>query len=132
MSRDGAIIGVSDHNGWAVLVTVAGDRDAPPRRVDVVDVDLPNMRHHHEGQTLPIEQALDLVERVRVSAEWHAKLASMPSRSRCPRRSADSRGWSVHWYNYLKRRSNSGGNSSSGLSQPTSKYFSQFLAHGRP
>jgi hypothetical protein len=25
MSRDDGIIGVSDHGGWAVLVTVAGD-----------------------------------------------------------------------------------------------------------
>ena len=32
MSRDGGIIGVSDHGGWAVLVTAAGDRTFLDRR----------------------------------------------------------------------------------------------------
>jgi hypothetical protein len=75
MSKDGAIIGVSDHGGWAVLVTVAGagtllDR----RRVELVDDDLPKIPHHSEGQRLPIDEAVALVERVRLSAERHAKL----------------------------------------------------------
>ncbi len=76
MPRDKAIIGVSDHNGWAVLVTVAGDATLlDRRRVELVGSDLPSMPHHHEAQTLPLDQALDLVERVRVSADRHAKLA---------------------------------------------------------
>ena len=76
MPGDKAIIGVSDHNGWAVLVTVAGDATLlDRRRVELVGSDLPSMPHHHEGQTLPLKQALDLVERVRVSADRHAKLA---------------------------------------------------------
>ena len=38
MSRDGAIIGVSDHAGWAVLVTVAGDGTLlDRRRLDLLD-----------------------------------------------------------------------------------------------
>lgn len=74
MSREGAIIGVADHNGWAVLVTVADDGMVlDSRRVELVGADLPSMPHHHEAQTLPLEQAVDLVERVRVSADEHAK-----------------------------------------------------------
>jgi hypothetical protein len=73
---DGTIIGVSDHAGWAVLVTVAVDGMVlDSRRVALVDAHLPPMPHHHEGQRLPLEQALDLVERVRVSAHQHARRA---------------------------------------------------------
>ena len=76
MSRDGGIIGVSDHGGWAVLVTVApGGTLLDRRRVELVDQDLPKIPHHSEGQSLPLDQAVALVERVRVSAERHAKLA---------------------------------------------------------
>ena len=74
--RDGGIIGVSDHGGWAVLVTVTGDGTLlDRRRVELVDEDLPKIPHHSEGQTLPILEAVALVERVRGSAERHAKLA---------------------------------------------------------
>ena len=76
MSRDGGIIGVSDHGGWAVLVTVAGDGTLLDRRcVELVDGDLPKIPHHSEGQRLPLDEAVELVERVRVSAERHAVLA---------------------------------------------------------
>jgi hypothetical protein len=75
VSRDDAIIGVSDHGGWAVLVTVAGDGTLlDRRRVELVDEDLPKIPHHSEGQSLPLPKAVALVERVRVSAERHAKL----------------------------------------------------------
>jgi hypothetical protein len=75
VSRDGGIIGVSDHNGWAVLVTVAGDGALlDRRRVELVDEGLPQLPHHHEAQGLPIEEAVELVERVRASAERHARL----------------------------------------------------------
>ncbi len=74
MSRDDGIIGVSDHGGWAVLVTVAGDGTLlDRRRVELVDEDLPKIPHHSEGQTLPLDAAVALVERVRGSAERHAK-----------------------------------------------------------
>ena len=76
MPRDGAIIGISDHGGWAVLVTVAGDGTLlDRRRVELVDEGLPKIPHHSEGQALPLDEAVALVERVRVSAERHAKLA---------------------------------------------------------
>ena len=75
MSSDGGIIGVSDHGGWAVLVTVASDGTLlDRRRVELVDEDLPKIPHHSEGQSLPLDEAVALVERVRVSAERHAKL----------------------------------------------------------
>jgi len=76
VSRDGGIIGVSDHGGWAVLVTVARDgMMLDRRRVELVDEDLPKIPHHSEGQGLPLDEAVKLVERVRASAERHAKLA---------------------------------------------------------
>ncbi|MGD0442341.1 MAG: hypothetical protein ABSA39_00255 [Edaphobacter sp.] len=76
MSRNDGIIGISDHGGWAVLVTVAGDGTLlDRRRVELVDEDLPKIPHHSEGQTLPLDEAVALVERVRVSAERHAKLS---------------------------------------------------------
>jgi hypothetical protein len=40
-----------------------------------VDEGLPKLPHHSEGQGLPLDQAVELVERVRVSAERHAVLA---------------------------------------------------------
>src|SRR5215472_6929610 len=76
MSNNGGIIGVSDHGGWAVLVTVARDGTLlDRRRVELVDEGLPKPPHHHEGQGLPLDEAVALVERVRVSAEKHAVLA---------------------------------------------------------
>jgi hypothetical protein len=76
MSNNGAIVGVSDHGGWAVLVTVACDGMLlDRRRVELVDEGLPKIPHHSEGQGLPLEEAVALVERVRVSAEKHAVLA---------------------------------------------------------
>jgi hypothetical protein len=75
MSKNDAIIGVSDHGGWAVLVTAAGDgKLLDRRRVALVDDDLPKIPHHSEAQRLPIDEAVALVERVQVSAECHAKL----------------------------------------------------------
>jgi hypothetical protein len=98
VSRGGAIIGVSDHCGWAVLVTVAGDGTLlDRRRVELLDEGLPKLPHHHEAQTLPIEEAVDLIERVRVSAARHATVgfdavaSAVPSRilgvalRECPR-----------------------------------------------
>jgi hypothetical protein len=76
MSKNGGVVGVSDHGGWAVLVTVARDGTLlDRRRVDLVDEDLPAIPHHHEAQGLPLDEAVALVERVRGSAERHAELA---------------------------------------------------------
>jgi hypothetical protein len=76
MAKNGGIIGVSDHGGWAVLVTVARDGAVlDRRRVELVGEGLPKIPHHSEGQGLPLDEAVELVERVRVSAERHAVLA---------------------------------------------------------
>jgi hypothetical protein len=73
MSTNAGVIGVSDHGGWAVLVTVARDGTLlDRRRVELVDDALPALPHHHEGQLLPVDEAVALVERVRASAERHA------------------------------------------------------------
>ena len=89
MSEDGAFIGVSDHAGWAVLVTAdRGGTVLDRRRVVLLDAQLPVLPHHHEAQALPLEQALDLIGRVRASAEQHAVetldalAAALPSRIR--------------------------------------------------
>ena len=76
MSKSGGVIGVSDHGGWAVLVTVGRDGALlDRRRVELVAADLPKIPHHSECQRLPLNKAVELVERVRVSAESHAVLA---------------------------------------------------------
>jgi hypothetical protein len=76
MSENGGIIGISDHGGWAVLVTATRDGTLlDRRRVELVDDDLPSIPHHHEAQGLPPDEAMALIERVRVSAEKHAVTA---------------------------------------------------------
>src|ERR1700683_1843053 len=76
MSKDGGIIGVSDHGGWAGLVTVTRDGTLlDRRRMELVGEGLPKLPHHSEGRVLPLDEAVKLVERVRVSAERHAVLA---------------------------------------------------------
>src|SRR5271165_1112081 len=76
MRETGGIIGVSDHGGWAVLVTVARDGTLlDRRRVELVDEGLPRIPYHSEAQRLPLAEAVELVERVRASAERHAGLA---------------------------------------------------------
>ncbi len=87
MSRDHGIIGVSDHGGWAVLVTVAGDGTLlDRRRIGLVDKDLPKIPHHSEGRALPLHEAVALVERVQVSAERHAMLGLDAVAMAVPRR----------------------------------------------
>jgi len=71
-----AVLGVSDHGGWAVFVTVTADGTLlDRRRVELVDDALPAIPHHHQAQMLPMGQAVALVDRVRASAEEHATLA---------------------------------------------------------
>jgi hypothetical protein len=73
--KGGAIVGVSDHFGWAAFVTVEAGAILDRRRVELVDQGLPSDPHHHKAQTLPLKEGLALIERVRVSAERRAKLA---------------------------------------------------------
>jgi hypothetical protein len=72
--KDQANVGVFDHWGWAVLVTVAPDGSLiDRRRVELVDRDLPKHPHHHDAQGLPVGEAVALVERVSRSADACAK-----------------------------------------------------------
>lgn len=68
--RSTAAVGVADHAGWAVLVTVGPHATVlDRRRVELVDEGLPVLPHHHEGQKLPVGEAVALVEKVRASAK---------------------------------------------------------------
>ena len=61
-----AAVGVADHSGWAVLMTM--DRSGnllDRRRVELVEDGVPVMPHHHDAQGLPIDEGVALVERVR-------------------------------------------------------------------
>jgi hypothetical protein len=74
VSKARGVIGVSHHNGWAVFVTAAADGTLiDRRRVQLLDPELPVMPFHHDGQGLPPEEAIALVERVNASADRHAK-----------------------------------------------------------
>lgn len=76
MAGDRAIIGVSDHGGWAILVTATRDGALlDHRRVELVDDALPAIPHHHEAQRLPIDEGVALVETVRASADRFAAFA---------------------------------------------------------
>lgn len=64
-----AAVGVSDHGGWAVLVTVSGGALVDRRRVELVEKGLPAIPHHVDAQLVPLDEGVALVERVRASAE---------------------------------------------------------------
>jgi hypothetical protein len=69
MADASAVAGVFDHTGWAVVVCVANGAVSDRRRIELIEPGLPRMPHHGPGQRLPIDEAVALVERVRVSAE---------------------------------------------------------------
>jgi len=69
------VAGISDHCGWAVVVCVANGDVLDRRRIELVEPGLPNLPHHHEAQMLPMDEAVALVERVRVSAAACARTA---------------------------------------------------------
>jgi hypothetical protein len=67
--KDAASVGVSDHWGWAVLVTVGREGALiDRRRVELVGAGLPKYPYHHDAQGLPLDQAEALIERVARSA----------------------------------------------------------------
>lgn len=74
--RHAGFVGVSDHGGWAVLVTATFDGTLlDRRRVELIDDILPALPHHHEGPMLPVADAIALVEQVRMSADRYAATA---------------------------------------------------------
>ena len=66
-----AVLGVADHNGWAVCVTVAASGGLPVvvdrRRVDLIEPGVPSQPYHHETVGMPLPEAETLVVRVRES-----------------------------------------------------------------
>jgi hypothetical protein len=66
-----AVLGVADHNGWAVCVTVAASRGVPVvvdrRRVELIEPGVPSQPYHHETVGMPRPAAEKLVVRVRDS-----------------------------------------------------------------
>jgi hypothetical protein len=66
-----AVLGVADHNGWAVCITVAANRGLPVvvdrRRVELIEPGVPSQPYHHETVGMPLPEAETLVARVRES-----------------------------------------------------------------
>jgi hypothetical protein len=62
-----AVVGVADHSGWANLVTVTADGEAPAvvdrRRCQIIDADLPR-QPYHAATALDAEAAEHLIARV--------------------------------------------------------------------
>jgi hypothetical protein len=65
------VVGVADHNGWAVLVTAAAVNGRPTvvdrRRVPLIDKGVPSQPYHHETLALPDADAEVLLRDVRRS-----------------------------------------------------------------
>jgi hypothetical protein len=73
LARAGARVGVFDHWGWAVLVTVMEGKLIDRRRVELVDAALPHYPHHQDALALPVAEGVALVERVARSAQREAQ-----------------------------------------------------------
>jgi hypothetical protein len=65
------VVGVADHNGWAVLVSAAAVNGEPAvvdrRRVRLIEDGVPSQPYHHETLTLGDAEAEQLLRRVRRS-----------------------------------------------------------------
>jgi hypothetical protein len=71
------VTGVSDHYGWAELVTVT-IRDGVPvildrQRARLIDPGLPSAPYHHEGLELPIDEAEQVIRKTRASVTEHCR-----------------------------------------------------------
>ncbi len=77
--RKPAAVGVWEHNGWAVFVTIGVEVGEPlildRRRVELLSAGLPNQPYHHETMTMPAVEAQALVDQVRAVAITQAKAA---------------------------------------------------------
>ena len=66
-----AVIGVADHSGWAICVTVAANRGVPVvvdrRRIELIEPGVPSQPYHHETVGMPLADAEPLVAGVRES-----------------------------------------------------------------
>tara|TARA_R110002110_G_scaffold9832_3_gene48044 strand:+ start:112 stop:702 length:591 start_codon:yes stop_codon:yes gene_type:complete len=74
LAGPGPVVGVSDHAGWAVLVTLGAAGPVVDRcKVVLKDDDLPGLPHHDASRRLPLAEAVTMVERVRRSARAHTE-----------------------------------------------------------
>lgn len=65
------VVGVADHNGWAILVSAAANNGEPivvdRRRVMLIEKGVPSQPYHHETLTLRDAEAEQLLRKVRRS-----------------------------------------------------------------
>lgn len=77
--RKPAAVGVWEHNGWAVLVTIGVEVGEPlildRRRVELLSPGLPNQPYHHETLKMPAPEAQALVDQVRSDSIAQATVA---------------------------------------------------------
>ena len=75
--RKPAAVGVWEHNGWAVFVTIGVEVGEPlildRRRVELLSPGLPSQPYHHETMKMPAAEAQVLVNQVRADAIVQAK-----------------------------------------------------------
>jgi hypothetical protein len=68
---DAVVVGVADHNGWAVLVSVAAINGEPRvvdrRRIELIEKGVPSQPYHHETLALRDTESEGLLRRVRGS-----------------------------------------------------------------
>lgn len=68
MASRTVVVGVADHNGWAVLVSAAAVNGEPAvvdrRRVSLIEEGVPSQPYHHETLGLPDAEAERLLRRV--------------------------------------------------------------------
>lgn len=85
MARMPVVTGISDHNGWAIFVSVTAQDGVPVvidrRRVELIEPGLPNQPYEHETQGLPAAEAEKLVREVGESAGHCAERALSRLRS---------------------------------------------------
>jgi len=65
------VVGVADHNGWAILVSAAAVKGEPTvvdrRRVELIERGVPSQPYHHETLALGDDEAEQLLGKVRRS-----------------------------------------------------------------
>ena len=65
------VVGVADHNGWAILVSAAAVNGEPAvvdrRRVPLIEKGVPSQPYHHETLALAADEAEQLVRKVKRS-----------------------------------------------------------------
>lgn len=85
MARMPVVAGISDHNGWAVFVSVMAKDGAPAvidrRRAELIEPGLPNQPYEHDTLGLGAAEAEKLVREVRESAGHCAERALSRLRS---------------------------------------------------